>query len=38
MCQHGAIGMAATGASFSEILSFYYPNTTLFRIAVFAGS
>jgi len=38
MCQHGAIGMAASGASFREILSFYYPNTTLFRIPYPAGS
>jgi len=29
MCQHGAIGMAASGAGFREILSHYYPNTTL---------
>jgi stage II sporulation protein D len=29
MCQHGAIGMAASGASFREILSSYYPNTAL---------
>jgi stage II sporulation protein D len=29
MCQHGAIGMAASGASFREILSHYYPNTLL---------
>jgi stage II sporulation protein D len=27
MCQHGAAGMAAAGASFREILSHYYPNT-----------
>jgi hypothetical protein len=29
MCQHGAIGMSASGAGFREILFFYYPNTTL---------
>jgi hypothetical protein len=29
MCQHGAIGMAQSGASFREILSLYYPNTLL---------
>jgi hypothetical protein len=32
MCQHGAIGMAASGASFREILSFYYPNTALISL------
>jgi SpoIID/LytB domain protein len=29
MCQYGAAGMAASGASFREILSHYYPNTML---------
>ena len=29
MCQHGAAGMAASGAGFREILAYYYPNTTL---------
>lgn len=29
MCQHGAAGMAAAGASFHEILAHYYPNTVL---------
>ena len=29
MCQSGATGMAASGASFREILSHYYPNTLL---------
>jgi stage II sporulation protein D len=29
MCQSGAAGMAASGASFREILSHYYPNTLL---------
>jgi stage II sporulation protein D len=29
MCQYGAAGMAASGASFREILSHYYPNTLL---------
>jgi peptidoglycan hydrolase-like amidase len=29
MCQFGAIGMATSGASFREILSHYYPNTSL---------
>lgn len=29
MCQHGAVGMAASGASFQEILAHYYPNTVL---------
>jgi stage II sporulation protein D len=29
MCQFGAAGMAASGASFREILSHYYPNTAL---------
>jgi stage II sporulation protein D len=29
MCQFGAAGMAAAGASFREILSHYYPNTLL---------
>jgi stage II sporulation protein D len=29
MCQHGAIGMAALGASFRQILSHYYPDTSL---------
>jgi stage II sporulation protein D len=29
MCQHGAAGMAASGANFHEILAHYYPNTSL---------
>jgi stage II sporulation protein D len=29
MCQHGAAGMANSGAGFREILDHYYPNTTL---------
>ncbi len=29
MCQHGAVGMAAAGNNFREILSHYYPNTLL---------
>jgi peptidoglycan hydrolase-like amidase len=29
MCQYGAIGMASSGASFRQILSHYYPNTSL---------
>jgi stage II sporulation protein D len=29
MCQFGAAGMAAAGASFRQILSHYYPNTLL---------
>ena len=29
MCQRGAAGMAASGARFREILSHYYPNTSL---------
>jgi stage II sporulation protein D len=29
MCQHGAVGMAASGASFRQILSHFYPNTSL---------
>jgi hypothetical protein len=29
MCQFGATGMALAGANFREILSHYYPNTTL---------
>lgn len=29
MCQHGAVGMAESGAGFREILDHYYPNTTL---------
>ena len=29
MCQHGAAGMALSGAGFREILSHYYPNTSL---------
>jgi stage II sporulation protein D len=29
MCQHGAVGMANSGAGFREILDHYYPNTTL---------
>jgi stage II sporulation protein D len=29
MCQSGAAGMAASGVSFREILSHYYPNTLL---------
>jgi stage II sporulation protein D len=29
MCQFGAVGMALAGSTFREILSHYYPNTTL---------
>jgi hypothetical protein len=29
MCQHGAMGMAASGAEFRKILAHYYPNTSL---------
>jgi stage II sporulation protein D len=29
MCQYGAAGMASSGAGFREILSHYYPNTSL---------
>lgn len=29
MCQFGAIGMAAAGADFRQILAHYYPNTSL---------
>ncbi len=29
MCQHGAIGMAQSGADFRSILAHYYPNTNL---------
>lgn len=29
LCQEGAAGMAAAGAGFREILSHYYPNTTI---------
>jgi stage II sporulation protein D len=29
MCQHGAVGMAESGATFRAILSHYYPNTSL---------
>jgi len=29
MCQHGAVGMANSGAGFREILDHYYPNITL---------
>lgn len=29
MCQHGAIGMAESGADFRSILAHYYPNTTV---------
>jgi stage II sporulation protein D len=29
LCQRGAAGMAADGATFAEILSHYYPNTTI---------
>jgi len=29
MCQHGAIGMAQSGADFRSILAHYYPNTDL---------
>jgi len=32
MCQYGAIGMAASGASFRQILSHYYPNTSLISL------
>lgn len=29
LCQHGAMGMAASGAEFRTILAHYYPNTSL---------
>jgi peptidoglycan hydrolase-like amidase len=29
MCQFGAVGMAASGASYREILGYYYPNSEL---------
>ncbi len=29
LCQFGAVGMAASGANFRDILSHYYPNTVL---------
>jgi stage II sporulation protein D len=29
LCQFGAVGMAATGSDFKQILSHYYPNTAL---------
>jgi stage II sporulation protein D len=32
MCQAGAIGMAASGAGFREILRHYYPNTEIVRL------
>jgi stage II sporulation protein D len=32
MCQHGAAGMAESGATFHEILSHYYPNTSLISL------
>ncbi|MGA3161463.1 MAG: hypothetical protein ABSC77_09620 [Terracidiphilus sp.] len=32
MCQLGAIGVAAAGAGFREILSHYYPNTQLITL------
>jgi stage II sporulation protein D len=32
MCQHGAAGMAAEGASFRDILSHYYPNTQVVEL------
>jgi len=32
MCQYGAIGMAASGIGYSEILAHYYPNTSLSRL------
>lgn len=33
LCQMGALGMALAGFSYPEILSHYYPNTTLTKIA-----
>ena len=33
MCQFGAVGMAASGAGFREILAHYYPNTTVVALA-----
>jgi len=33
LCQLGAANMAARGAAFAEILTHYYPNTTLVRVA-----
>jgi len=32
LCQLGAAGMAAHGAAFADILTHYYPNTTLVRV------
>jgi stage II sporulation protein D len=32
MCQHGAAGMAASGADFRAILVHYYPNTSLISL------
>ena len=33
LCQLGAADMAARGATFADILTHYYPNTTLVRVA-----
>jgi stage II sporulation protein D len=37
LCQSGAKAMAADGADFRQILSHYYPNTTIISIHVEAG-
>jgi stage II sporulation protein D len=34
LCQSGAKAMAADGADFRQILSHYYPNTTIISIHV----
>jgi hypothetical protein len=38
LCQSGAKAMAADGADFRQILSHYYPNTTIVRIHTVADS
>jgi stage II sporulation protein D len=38
LCQSGAKDMAADGANFRQILSHYYPNTTIVRIPTTADS
>ena len=32
MCQYGALGMAKAGKNFKEILSHYYPQTSLVKV------
>ena len=32
MCQTGAVGMAEAGASYQQILRFYYPGTVLRKL------